>query len=175
MAMTPLMAVYTVAADDWERRVALERLVATQQRRLFHIALAIVRDAGEAEDAVQESFLVAWRRWDAVCDEEKREAWLTTICIRHCLRRRRTLLRWTLGSAGDTAVAAEHVRFQGRLLDLDRAQAKLSPQQRAVLVLSYHHGYSADQCAALMGLSGGTVRSHLARALASLRKEMSDE
>lgn len=173
--MTPVMAMHSVATEDWGRRVALERLVDAQQRRLFHIALAIVRDAGEAEDAVQETFLVAWRRWDTVRDEDKREAWLTTICIRHCFRRRRILRRWTLGRPGDTAAAAEHVRFQGRLLDLDRAQAKLSPQQRAVLVLSYHHGYSADQCAALMGLSGGTVRSHLARALASLRKEMSDD
>ncbi|HEY7927777.1 MAG: RNA polymerase sigma factor [Candidatus Dormibacteria bacterium] len=169
------MAVQTMATDDWGRREALERLVGAQQRRLFAIALSIVRDPGEAEDAVQESFLIAWRRWDTIRDEAKRETWVTTICVHHCLRRRRTLRRWTLGRASDAAAAAEHVRFQGRLLDLDRAQAKLSRQQRAALVLSYHHGYSADQCAVLMGLSGGTVRSHLARALATLRKEMSDD
>ena len=173
--MTPPMAVQRVATDDWVRRDALEHLVAAQQRRLFHIALAIVRDPGEAEDAVQESFLIAWRRWDTLRDEEKREAWVTTICVHHCFRRRRSLLRWTVGRTSETAAAAEHVRFQGRLLDLDRAQAKLSRQQRAALVLSYHHGYSADQCAVLMGVSGGTVRSHLARALATLRKEMSDD
>jgi RNA polymerase sigma-70 factor, ECF subfamily len=163
-----------MAADQWERRAALERVVASQQRRLFHIALAILRDPGEAEDAVQESFLAAWRKWDALRDEDKRESWLTTICVHHSIRRRRGLRRWTLGSADDSAPAAEHVRFQGRLLDLDRAQAKLSRQQRAALVLSYHHGYSADQCAGLMGISAGTVRSHLARALATLRREMSD-
>lgn len=164
-----------MAADQWERRVALERLIGAQQRRLFHIALAIVRDHGEAEDAVQESFLLAWRRWDSVRDEEKRESWLTTICVRQCIRRRTGLRRWTLAPADAATPAPEHVRFQGRLLDLDRAQANLSPQQRAALVLSYHHGYSADQCAELMGLSPGTVRSHLARALAALRREMSDD
>jgi RNA polymerase sigma-70 factor (ECF subfamily) len=173
--MTPPVAVRAVAADTWQRRMALERLVGAQQRRLFHIALAILRDAGEAEDAVQESFLCAWRKWDAVREEEKREAWLTTICVRQCIRRRKGLLRWTLGNPDLSASAAEDARFQGRLLDLDRAQAKLSPQQRAALVLSYQHGYSADQCAELMGISGGTVRSHLARALATLRKEMSDD
>ncbi|HEX4580336.1 MAG TPA: sigma factor [Candidatus Dormibacteraeota bacterium] len=67
------MAVRSMAIDDGARRVALERLVAAQQRRLFHIALAIVRDPGEAEDAVQESFLIAWRRWDSVREEDKRE------------------------------------------------------------------------------------------------------
>ena len=156
-----------MVSDQWERRVALERLIGAQQRRLFHIALAIVRDPGEAEDAVQESFLLAWRRWDSVRDEEKRESWLTTICVRHCFRRRSGLRRWTLGAADVSVPAAEHPALRGRLLDLDRAQAKLSPQQRAALVLSYHHGYSADQCAELMGLAPGTVRSHLARALAN--------
>ena len=163
-----------MAADHWQQRADLERLVGAQQRRLFHIAFAILRDAGEAEDAVQESFLAAWRRWDSVRDEHKRESWLTTICVRQCIRRRRGLRRWSLGGADPSVPAAEHPRFQGRLLDLDRAQASLSPQQRAALVLSYQHGYSADKCAELMGLSPGTVRSHLARALATLRREMSD-
>jgi RNA polymerase sigma factor (sigma-70 family) len=171
--MTPV-AVRALAADQWQRHAALERLVGAQQRRLFHIAFAILRDAGEAEDAVQESFLAAWRRWDAVRDEEKRQSWLTTICVRQCIRRRAGLRRWTVGTADASIPAPEHVRFEGRLLDLDRAQAKLSRQQRAALVLSYQHGYSADQCAELMGLSSGTVRSHLARALATLRREMSD-
>ena len=135
--------------------MALERLVGAQQRRLFHIALSILRDAGEAEDAVQESFLLAWRNWDAVRDEERREQWLTTICVRHCCRRRKGLRRWLVGAPDATVAVAEHVRFQGRLLDLDRAQAKLSPQQRAALVLSYHHGHSVDQCAALMGAVTG--------------------
>lgn len=172
--MTPPAAMRALAADQWERRAALERLVGAQQRRLFHIALSILRDPGEAEDAVQESFLLAWRKWDAVREEGRREQWLTTICVRHCIRRRKGLRRWLVREPDVTAAGAEHVRFQGRLLDLDRAQARLSPQQRAALVLSYHHGYSADQCAALMGVAPGTVRSHLARALAALRKELSD-
>jgi RNA polymerase sigma-70 factor (ECF subfamily) len=172
--MTPPAALQAMATDQWERREALEQLVTAQQRRLFLIALSIVRDASEAEDAVQESFLLAWRKWDAVRDEAKRQQWLTTICVRHCLRRRRGLLRWRLADPDTATPAAEHVRFQGRLLDLDRAQAALSRQQRAALVLSYQYGYSADQCAELMGLAPGTVRSHLARALATLRREMSD-
>jgi RNA polymerase sigma-70 factor, ECF subfamily len=172
--MTPPLALQAVAADQWERREALEGVVAAHQRRLFVIALSIVRDRSEAEDAVQESFLLAWRKWDSVRDEGRREQWLTTICVRHCLRRRSRLGRWLLADPDTSVAAAEHVRFQGRLLDLDRAQASLSRQQRAALLLTYHYGYSADQCARLMGLSPGTVRSHLARALATLRREMSD-
>ena len=102
------------------------------------------------------------------------EAWLTTICVRQCCRRRVGLMRWMVREPDVATAGGEDVRFQGRLLDLDRAQAQLSRQQRAALVLTYLHGYSADQCAELMGLAPGTVRSHLARALASLRKEMTD-
>ena len=166
-----------MATDQWDRRertVALEDLVAASQRRLFHIALAILRDRGEAEDAVQETFLTAWRRWDALRDEDRRIGWVTTICVRQCIRRRRGLLRWVLGADDSGAPAARLAHAEAGMVDLDRAQAKLSRQQRAALVLSYHHGYSADQCAELMGLSAGTVRSHLARALATLRREMSD-
>jgi RNA polymerase sigma-70 factor (ECF subfamily) len=172
--MTPPAVLQAMATDQWERREALEHLVEAQQRRLFLIALSILRDPSEAEDAVQESFLLAWRKWDSLRDATKRQQWLTTICVRHCLRRRRGLLRWRLADPDTTTSAAEHARFEGRLVDLDRAQAMLSRQQRAALVLSYQYGYSADQSAELMGLAPGTVRSHLARALATLRKEMSD-
>ncbi len=168
------MAMKAIAAEQATRRDAFESLVRSHQRRLFVISRAIVRDAGEAEDAVQDSFMVAWRKWDSVRDEERRPAWLTTICVRLCLRRRVGLMRRMVSEPDVSAAAADDVRFQGRLLDLDRAQARLSRQQRAALVLTYHHGYSADQCAELMGVAPGTVRSHLARALATLRKEMTD-
>ncbi len=168
------MAMKGVAADQSARREAFERLVRAHQRRLFVISLAIVRDAGEAEDAVQDSFMAAWRKWDSVRDEARREAWLTKICVRQCFRRRSGLMRRIVREPDVASVSPEDVRFQGRLLDLDRAQAHLSRQQRAALVLTYLHGYSADQCAELMGVAPGTARSHLARALASLRKEMTD-
>jgi RNA polymerase sigma-70 factor (ECF subfamily) len=172
--MNPPVALQAMAADQWVRREALERLVSDHQRRLFLVALSILRDPAEAEDAVQESFLLAWRRWDTLRDEARRPQWLTSICVRHCLRRRRGLRRWLLADPDVSVRAADHPRFEGRLLDLDRAQAALSRQQRAALVLSYQYGYSADQCAELMGVAPGTVRSHLARALATLRREMSD-
>jgi len=48
----------------------------------------------------------------------------------------------------------------------------LSTKQRAVVVLHYHHGYSLDECASLLGCRPGTARSHLARALTTMRKEL---
>jgi RNA polymerase sigma factor (sigma-70 family) len=58
---------------------------------------------------------------------------------------------------------------------LGRALTLLTPRQRAVVALHYGHGYSLDEVGTLIGCSGGTVRSHLNRALEHLRRELSDE
>ena len=60
-------------------------------------------------------------------------------------------------------------------VDIDRAYRQLSLRQRAAITLNYRHGYSVEECAAFMGCSPGSVRTHLARGLASLRKELSHD
>lgn len=57
--------------------------------------------------------------------------------------------------------------------ELEAAYRKLSLQQRTVVVLHYHLGYTLDECADMMRCSPGTVRSHLSRALSTLRQEVS--
>ena len=48
-------------------------------------------------------------------------------------------------------------------------------KQRAAIALNYRHGYSVDECAVFMGCRAGTVRTHLERGLAKLRKELKDD
>ena len=59
-------------------------------------------------------------------------------------------------------------------IDLDGAYRKLSLKQRVAITLTFGHGYSVDECAALMGCRPGTVRTHVARGPATLRKELGD-
>jgi hypothetical protein len=54
---------------------------------------------------------------------------------------------------------------------MDRAYRRLSKKQRAAISLNYAHGYSVDECALFMGCRPGTVRTHLERGLATLRKD----
>jgi RNA polymerase sigma factor (sigma-70 family) len=72
------------------------------------------------------------------------------------------------------AAADRHLQ-DGGFADIDRAYARLSVRQRAVVSLHYHYGYTLVECADLMGCSPGSVSQHLARALRSLRQELSDE
>ncbi|HXM53614.1 MAG TPA: RNA polymerase sigma factor [Candidatus Binatus sp.] len=146
-----------------------EAAVHAESGRLFAVAYSILRDAQEAEDAVQETMELAWRSWDALRDPSKRSAWLRQICVRRAIRTRRHLLP-RLWLADSITVHAQPQDEPD--LDLDRSYRRLSRQQRAVVTLHYEYGYSLDECAALVGCQPGTARSHLARALASLRKEL---
>jgi RNA polymerase sigma factor (sigma-70 family) len=171
----PLDAVIAPArtGDD---QAAFERSVMPEARRLFGLALTILGDYGEAEDAVQETMFSAWRTWSTLRDPSKQTSWLTRICVNHCIHRRRGLLRRILWSSNEwsaTTVAALP-DLEGQLLGFDGAFRRLSPPQRAVFVLHVHHGYTLDECAGLLGCRPGTARSHLGRAVAKLRKELSN-
>ena len=149
-----------------------EAAVHAESGRLFAVAYSILRDAQEAEDAVQETMELAWRSWEALRDPSKRSAWLRQICVRRAIRSRRRLLpRLWLADTRDVNLQLP----EDPDLDLDRIFRRLSRQQRAVVTLHYEYGYTLDECAALIGCQPGTARSHLARALASLRKELSYE
>lgn len=159
------MAMPGAASDE----PAFEARFRRDTRALLGLALAILRDMQEAEDAVQDTMELAWRSWRSVREEERRTAWLRQICVRRCLRVRRGLFR--------RVFLSDMPPLETQALDpvdpaLDRACRDLTRQQRAVITLHYHYGYSLDECATLMGRGPGTVRSHLARALDSLRHEL---
>ena len=155
---------------------AFERAVAPEIDRLFGLALTIVGDRGEAEDVVQETMLSAWRRWSQLRDPSNQSAWLTRICINHCLHRRRDILRMVLWPHDRWLSVPDPrpLRLDGRLLEVDRAFRSLSPPQRAVVTLHLYYGFTVDECAALLGCRPGTARSHLGRAMTKLRKELID-
>jgi RNA polymerase sigma factor (sigma-70 family) len=154
-----------------------ESVAVPDARRLFTLALSILRDDGEAEDAVQETLLKAWRSWDSVSRMERPAAWLTRVCVNHCISRRRMLRSrgWPpLTLVEDGAVAGMN-RPAVDLIDMERAYRRLSLKQRAAITLNYRHGYSVDECAVFMGCKPGTVRTHVARGLATLRKELGND
>jgi len=138
--------------------------------RLFRIAVSILGNAEDAQDAVQETALAAWRHWQATAAHSNPEPWLTRICVNRCIDRRR---RWgrllPLRSAQDVVA-----QVSSPDPDLERALVRLPARQRAVIALHYHYGYSLDECAHLLGCRPGTARSHLARGLGTLRKELDD-
>jgi RNA polymerase sigma-70 factor (ECF subfamily) len=140
--------------------------------RLYGIAYTILRNHADAEDALQGALLRAWRGWPRLADRSVAGAWLTRICVNQCIDHRRSLLARRRHEADIQPSTPDEAQLRGALLDLDRAFLKLSRRQRAVLTLHHHHGYSVDECAEILGCGSGSVRTHLARAIARLREEM---
>jgi RNA polymerase sigma-70 factor, ECF subfamily len=127
--------------------------------RLYSVAFRILRDAVRAEDAVQQTFLVAWRELPTLRDDGRLEAWLYRLLVNACYAEIRHTRRWQPGlrlvsdvdPSGDVAQRDE----------LERAFRQLSTEHRAVLVLHHYLGYSGAEVADVLGLSPGTVRSRL--------------
>jgi RNA polymerase sigma factor (sigma-70 family) len=154
-----------------------ESVAGADTGRLYWLALSILDDAGEAEDAVQETLLKAWRSWDSVAQMDRPEAWLTRVCVNHCIDRRRLLRSrgWPPLNLTEGAASSPGWGNDAESLDMDRAYRRLSRKQRAAITLNYRHGYSVEECAVFMGCRPGTVRTHLKRGLATLRKELTDD
>ncbi len=154
-----------------------EAVAVPDARRLYSLALSILRDEGEAEDAVQEALLKAWRSWDSVSAMDRPAAWLTRVCVNHCISRRRMLRSrgWPPLALIEDAVLPGEANSTADFIDMDRAYRQLSLRQRAAITLNYRHGYSVEECAVFMGCRAGTVRAHLARGLATLRKELRND
>jgi len=161
-------------SKDQERQLAFQQVVTPEIPRLYRLAIAIVNDSFEAEDAVQETMLIAWRKWSSLQGYENQPAWLTRVCVRECLRTRRSLRRRVTGIPGGalSEVPDPHFALDGGMLDLHRAYNALSPSQRAMVTLHLHDGLTVDECARIIGCRPGTARSHLGRAVAKLRREL---
>ena len=161
------------AAQEGNGSDGFAAVIRRETPRLLSIAHSILDDAGAAEDAVQDSLLLAWRSWDRLRDPARRQAWLVRICVRECLRSRRTrVARLRVeGGGGISSVAELPANLSDSPIDWPTAWRLLSPGQRSVLTLHYHHGYTLDEAAGAMGCRPGTVRRHLARGLEKLRRE----
>ena len=177
MALTIVAMSDLAGATRRQHEADFERLVQAEARRLYRLALAIVDEPHEAEDAVQDTMVIAWRRWSSLEGLANQSAWLTRVCVRECLRRRRSFRRrqpwfWGREPLESEAFIAD---LGVRLMDVHRAYQHLSPRQRAMVTLHHHDGYTVEQCAVFLGCNPGTARSHLGRAMAKLRRELADE
>jgi RNA polymerase sigma factor (sigma-70 family) len=172
-----IAAVTAISPDGATPDRTFEAVAVPDARRLYTLSLSILRDEGEAEDAVQETLLKAWRSWDSVSQMEKPAAWLTRVCVNHCISRRRMLRSrgWPPLTLVEDGASTTLGRAGIDLMDMERAYRRLSLKQRAAITLNYRHGYSVEECAVFMGCRPGTVRTHVARGLATLRKELGDD
>ena len=170
-----------LAAGD---REALEPLMERHYRRLFRVCLGYLRQTDDAMDAVQETFVKAFRnaaRWDGAAEVAP---WLTRIAInesidRYRRSRRRRATEEPLEADGPPRPVAStepspERRVMGREIQerLEVALATLPERHRAIFVLRHVEERSLEEIAQLLGISLGTVKSALHRTVHRLRERM---
>jgi RNA polymerase sigma-70 factor (ECF subfamily) len=159
-------------------RDAFEMIIRTHSRALFAIAYGILQNREEAEDAVQDTLVKAWKsRW-RVREPEKFPAWLCMIArhrARDVFRRRRTVSEQSLeGHAPSCPTFPPSDTTDTTALDrqLHSALAALPELHRSALTLRYFEEMDYQSIEKLLGISNGTLRGILGRALASMRKQL---
>jgi RNA polymerase sigma-70 factor (ECF subfamily) len=153
-------------------RAAFVDLVRLRGGRLFAIAHRILRDVDRAEDALQDALVIAWRDLPGLRDPDRFDAWvhrlLTNVCIAEAGRERRRISNLYVLPVDGPAAPDELLNVVDRD-QLDRGFRRLSPDERAILVLRHFVGYEPTEIAELLGLPAGTVRSRLHHAHRAMR------
>ena len=153
-----------------DRSNRLEEMIETYENTLFRAALAILGDAQEAEDAVQETFLRYLEKRPEFRDRGHEKAWLLKVAANRCKSVLRTRKRHPAVELLDVYPAPDT-----DCRELMEAILTLPANQRSAVHLHYYEGYTTDEIAGILGQRPGTVRSHLSRARGALRRYLSDD
>jgi RNA polymerase sigma-70 factor, ECF subfamily len=157
---------------------ALIAFVTEHYDRLLRLSRLVCRDASDAADAVQLGLERAWRKRSALRDEARLRPWLDRIVVREAMRVSRGRKSW-LSRLFTSQPGVEWIEMGDRgdpepssYVDLRDAFDRLSPEQRAVVALHMHAGYTVAETAAMVGAPTETVRSRLRLAKQRLRREL---
>ena len=144
------------------------------QPRTVAVARRLVADGGVAEDLAAEAFARAYARWSSVQQHPNPDAWLMRVVgnlavdhVRH--EARRPDLR-------DDAGRSDHAGERAALrVDLAAALHRLSNRQQEVVVMRYLIDLTEEDVAVSLGMSTGSVKTHLHRATTKLRAELTED
>jgi RNA polymerase sigma-70 factor (ECF subfamily) len=126
---------------------------------------ALTGDTRVVEDVAQDALLIARHRWDGIHSYDKPEAWVLKVAIR-------LMRRWQQRHQHETPVVAVPDVAE-RVLDVEAVHSalrELSPRHREVVALHHLLGYSVSEIASVLVVGESTVRTHLTRGRAELRR-----
>jgi RNA polymerase sigma-70 factor (ECF subfamily) len=169
------------ACEGAVETLTIEALVNGYYAYVRRVALSLLDDAEEAEDAAQETFIAAARALEHFRGEASYKTWLTTIALNQCRSRlrkhkaRRTLqavlemLHFIQPTPGSPETGTELRESKRRLWAF---VAQLDERQRECVILRYVHELSTPEIASVLGIREGTVHSRLHTARQRLQAQL---
>jgi RNA polymerase sigma factor (sigma-70 family) len=155
--------------DVAEHPRTFDQFFGEQHVRLLRASFVLTGNQQEAEELTQEAFLSVWERWDRVAVMADPVGYLYRTAINRHRSRRRALERAAKRLVGierteDGFVAADERDAVARAL------TRLTPRQRAAIVLTAMLGFGAEEAARILGVRPATVRSLTSQGRAALRE-----
>lgn len=156
-----------------ERAVAFAALLERGLDAHYRLAAVILGDPVEAEDAVHDAAVVAWREFAGLRERDRFEAWFGRILVNGCrdrlrARRRRPVIVPIPADEVGPRTVSETTSLATRDM-LGRAFATLDPDHAVVVVLRFYLDLTVPEIGARLGIAEGTVKSRLHHALRRLR------
>lgn len=177
MRFHPSNRVKGVGSVPWESkqdsRLQLDRLMEQYGSRLLRMCALYLRDASLAQDAVQDTFLKAYRRMDEFRAEAAESTWLTSIAINVCRDYQRTAWFRHMDrrkSVEELPEEPDSFAFPDNTVLTE--VMRLSKREREVVLLRYYQGMKLKEVSQALGISDSAVRKRLNRANALLRKSL---
>lgn len=164
--MDPQLVIRAQGGDE----VAFALISQAANARFKQVAFRILRDRHLAEDAMQQALVEIWRKLPTLRDPERFDGWSYRVLVHACYREAKRFRDAYRENPGEhelvhlDGTAAVNDRDQ-----LERGFRRLSLDHRAVIVMHYYLDLSIEDTAEALGVSVGTAKSRLSRAMAQLR------
>lgn len=151
------------------------RLYGMCKDKLYRYALYKLGNPDDAEDAVSDAVLKAWKSIDKLRDAEAFEGWLFAILKFTCTDKIKSYIRDRERSEMVKANEMISSSFEPASLssELSEALALLSEEDKEIVLLSVIGGFTGKEISEMTGLSAGTVRSKISRGLSKMREFLS--
>lgn len=162
---------------------AFAELVEAYQRPVYNLCYRMLGNAGDAEDAAQETFIRAYRALNSYDPARKFSTWLLSIASNYCIdqHRRRRLQTFSYDALpvpeiADSSPGLEsHAVYHQDQAVVQRMLALLGPVDRNAVIMRYWYEYSYEEIAEALDLSVSAVKSRLHRARRELAAGWSQE
>lgn len=158
----------TAVSPESRSPLDFDGFFATESQELFRRLWLVTRNRAEAEEVMQDAFLSLYERWDRMAAIDDPKAYLYRTAFNAWSRRSRRTARalratFSFPARGDDVDAADARTVVGEAL------ARLSPRQRAAIVLTELLGFSSEEAGRILGIRAVTARVLSSQARAAMR------
>ncbi len=158
---------------DAGRAAAFQQLADQRLEASYRLANAILGNEHEAEDAVHDAIVLAWRRWSSLRDRSRFDAWFDRIVLNVCRDRLRQASRRRASDIAEMTLSTPDATAEvHRRMLVEQALARLKPDDVVVLALRHFLDLELADIAVLLDIPLQTVNTRLRSARARLRDSL---